>query len=730
MNYFNPYTPRFELYSTNTTNFWSYDLDKNNVNPFDICINFACDNRKSKHISSDVLKKELDKNNINGFRFHNCAINVDDGYKQETINLSRRITYLKLYYYPNSSFYDDNVLNLVSCIKFFKNLKQLEVVVHSNTLLCKKLWKELSNRNLEYLSIEINSLNEEKMPNMSSLYDDETMRDIFLRIVNQTKKVNFDNNMWQILMKQPDVFYKAREKAGKHILSLDTTLIDQSNLTDTYLQMFTSFSPNGKGTIRINEMKNPDNISHLFEYINKNQLKFKCIYIGWWPSNHPSFSCPTNKLHFWESEYIPVIKRIIETTSGIKKITSGLKAITCAELDDLQKYIKNLGLIINTDGIHVSDMKNKKQSISVNVKVPSFEFLVNETLNYYSDTIEDYKSAKVWRSMHRMSLEEAHTMCVYLFSKLNHDSSRFSKLRKAHQKAISAKKLLSMTNIIPDDLPSKLILVSEIDGSEETIEISQTTDLQNIKNRILFFKEKNDIKILKENVKSGKTILPVKLNEFKEGYKTQQVQLKLWNSYDHLDDLFCLMEHFPDSIYKIELLLYWDFKDSEKLPHFKRYMQTYFTHLRNWDFSELISQAKEYDPYRMYLLSYAEEKSIDIFEDLRPCYFNLILLQDYYNLASQKGWNAQKFVKRIFYDICGKNYSNLEEVQKMINYLCNLIDIGNSGKSIVNWAKSVKFSLHSFNNCRKDLIQLGYFKEIKDVEWYRTWEDLEANISY
>lgn len=351
----NPYEPRFELYNSDNTNFWSYDLKQNTVDPFQICVNFTCENMETEtnEVAPDEIGEALVENGIDGYRFHNCVMDVSEETEDHNVGVSDRITYLLL---NNAAFspHRGKFRDITSCIKFFKNLSTLKINgYYDSSDLSMEFYRELSTRHFKYLSIEIIGIDHSIMPKMNAPYDDgQTLGDILLKIFEQTKRIDLSDNIWRILMDRPDVFQKALEKNGKRILSLTTVLIDQPDLTDEHLKMFTSFCPNGHGKICVQEMQNPQNLSRLFEYANQNQLKFKSLQVKWWPSDyHPSHACPSSKLHFWESDCLQAIKQILRTNPQINEISSAYNAVTAEELLELQEYIASLGMEIKTDGI-------------------------------------------------------------------------------------------------------------------------------------------------------------------------------------------------------------------------------------------------------------------------------------------------------------------------------------------------------------------------------------------
>jgi len=376
------FSPRIELYNSDTTHFHSYDLEeplkKNGtkcVDPFTICINFACEMLGSNvtTCSIDDIFKLLKKHGIDGFKFSNVGISykLNDSHYIKVANL---ITYL---YIMNPPIIGGNA-SLYNFLEPFTNLTHLEIIISHISDMDINIWKHLTNYKFNYFKLIIN--------NEYSKIDLTYFDNIYLLVkivIENSIKIEFSDNIIKALIykdsnkdldKDLSLFELYKEKSGERILSIGTSMIDFANMTDKHITRFVSFISSSQDniskydtTIKIDNMKYPENLSRLFAYIKNNNISFHTLQIGnWYDTIKAADVIGPTKIHFWNSDVLKPIFDIIyeyslQSKYILKEITSGFDAITNDELEALELHIKHLGLSISTKGIHTSDTKKKIQ---------------------------------------------------------------------------------------------------------------------------------------------------------------------------------------------------------------------------------------------------------------------------------------------------------------------------------------------------------------------------------
>ena len=347
----------------------------------------------------------------------------------------------------------------------------------------------------------------------------------------------------------------------------------------------------------------------------------------------------------------------------------------------------------------------------MNIKVPSFDIVVKKLLAYYRNDISNYASAEAFRSAFRSSLENTAKVCHILFEKLDHPVGEFKELQEKHESATKGKRLLCFSNREPSEEHPSLALVSKETGEERVFDFADKEDFNNVKRHIFSICSCIEEENLKKDVEEGKVKLPVSIKDFKAGYKKEEVQRILHSNYEHLDNMFLLLDSFPDNLYKRYILKYWDFEDLDKLPTFKRYLYKYFSYLNDCDFSRIMKRAKYQEAYRECLLGYAEEKNTKIFGRLSYASPNLSLVKRYWKIWSETRGieKSNDFVWNMM-DACTCN--DLEETRKVFEYLCEKFSIPATGEGVLEWARNNKHyhGCGDFGNVCTALFRLGYLK--------------------
>lgn len=189
---------------------------------------------------------------------------------------------------------------------------------------------------------------------------------------------------------------------------------------------------------------------------------------------------------------------------------------------------------------------------------------------------------------------------------------------------------------------------------------------------------------------------------------------------DQLDSIFKMFEMVSDRTRLFDILKHWDFStnDIDRVTYFKQYMEKYFNYMEAYNFGGLVSKCKNNPLYLDYVLfEYGQKKRglKYMFARLEVINYDLRLLQIYYNLYLEYRKDKSndyymfsfkklseptiEFVKTMLGYVLYDNREKKEELEKMYDWLFDLIQLEKNEEAFLKWAKFNNLTLEYYNGC-------------------------------
>jgi len=341
-------SPRFELYNSDSTDFWSFDIEEDCVDPFQICIDHTIHSNGGNTCSKADVEKCLKKNHIDGFRFYNLVM-VDD---LKLIEFADRISLIEIHNPPQG---DASGHHIDTYLRIFPNLTRFKISINDYTRLDNDFWCALAGQeHLEFVDISVHGILDQ--PVIPVEYLNGTTGDCILKILNNIKEFRFSENLWRVLLTRPEVFRTAASRKT-YLTSLHTSMIDIPDLQESHLELFSLLDTLVRKTIRVVEMEHPENLTKLYKYMRENEWYPESLQLCWWPKEDPTEYCPASNIHFYSNGSIPLVKKLCKNTPRapqVKSLSTSFDGILADQKKDLEKFLQEEGLDISTDGVRVS----------------------------------------------------------------------------------------------------------------------------------------------------------------------------------------------------------------------------------------------------------------------------------------------------------------------------------------------------------------------------------------